>query len=231
MECVVTPIKPSMLAYSRKDQTSPALIQLFSSNGTMLPTLTWAPLTSHQRVRGKFGGCVTSVPMAICTAGKRLLPTGAMAQVALSAVAAKCASTTAWQPRTPSLQLSGTMKQMVVHLTAWWHTALSLLLGSVMFVATSEVHHPAGGLTNRGVAAQSAVIVQSPGGGSSTQPLQTPSTLKQELAWHSGITNATHLRATSLTTPVCKAPSEFSGSAVIARQGSPTAGLHGLVSE
>ena len=80
---------------------------------------------------------MTSATMAICTAGKRLLPTGAMAQVALSAVAAKCASTTPWLPRLPWLQLSWTMKQMMVHLTAWWHTAISLLVGFVMSVVTS----------------------------------------------------------------------------------------------
>ena len=75
------------------------------------------------------------------TAGRKLSPTGAMAMVALSAGAAKCASTTLWPPRLPCWHLSGTMRQSVLHLTVWWPTAISLLVGFVMSAATSGAQH------------------------------------------------------------------------------------------
>ena len=85
----------------------------------MLPMLTWALLTSHQRLAGKFGGCVISAQMATCTAGRQLLLTGAMAVVVPRAAAAKGASTTPELPRLPCWHLSGTMRQTMLHLTAW----------------------------------------------------------------------------------------------------------------
>ena len=80
-----------------------------------------------------------SVQMATCTAGRQPLPTGAMAVVALSAAATKCASTTPWPPRLLQLLLSGIMKQMMAHLIACWHKAMWLLVGAVMTAAASGV--------------------------------------------------------------------------------------------
>ena len=124
---------------------------------------------------------VISVPMAICTDGLQLSATGPLALDALSAAAAKCASTTPWPPRLPQLQLSGTMKSMMVHQTMWFHKAISPLLGSAVCVATTGVQHQIIGFIGS-LAAKNAAIVQRPGGGSSTQPLQKPRTLEQELA-------------------------------------------------
>ena len=133
-----------------------------------------------------------SAQMAICTTGRQLLPTGAVALAALSAAAAKCASTTLWRPRLPWLQLSGTMKQMMVHLPALWHKATSPLAGAAMSAATSGVHHLVSGSARRRLAAPNAVIMQGPRR-LSIQPLQTPSILEQEFAWQNGTKNATHL--------------------------------------
>ena len=74
---------------------------------------------------------------------------------ALSAAAARCASTIPWRPRLPWLQLSGTVKPMMVLLTPWWPKAVSLLLGSVMFAATSGVHHLVTGSARQKLAAHS----------------------------------------------------------------------------
>ena len=56
----------------QKGQTSADLLQLFSSNGTMLPMPTWAPLTSSHTATGRSGGHVSSAQMATCTAGQQL---------------------------------------------------------------------------------------------------------------------------------------------------------------
>ena len=95
--------------------------------------------------------------MVTCTAGKQVCIIGPMAQVALSAAAAKCASTTPWLPRLLQLQLNGTMRQMMVHLTVWWHKVARLLFGCVMSVATSEVQHPIIGSAKKNLAARSAL--------------------------------------------------------------------------
>ena len=142
LRCGVTPIRASMQVCSRTAQTSAALIQLFSSNGTMLPMLTLTPLTSRQRMERKYGGYVISAQMAICTAGRQRFSTGAMAVVALSAAAARSVSKTPWPPRLPQSQLSGATKQMLVPQKAWWHTAVSVLVGYVRCVATTGVQHP-----------------------------------------------------------------------------------------
>ena len=153
LTCVVAPIKTRRQVYSRKAQTSTDLLQLFSSNGTMLPMLTWAPLTSHQRMAGKFGGPVISAQMATCTAGGQLLPTGAMAVVALSAAGTKCASTARWPRRLLKSQLSGTIKQMLVLLTALSHRAISQWVGYVMCVESIGVSHPVNGSASTRLAA------------------------------------------------------------------------------
>ena len=69
--------------------------------------------------------------------------------VVLSAVAAKCASTTLWLPRLPWLQLNGTTKQVLVFLTMWWQKVIGLLAGSVMPVARHGSKHLISGSTNR----------------------------------------------------------------------------------
>ena len=85
-----------------------------------------------------------------------------MAQVALSAEAAKCASTTPWLPRLLWLQLNGILRQIREHLTVWWHKATSLLVGSVMSVATSGVLYLIIGSAKKELAARCALIRQGP---------------------------------------------------------------------
>ena len=163
--------------------------------------------------------------MVTCTAGKPVWTIGPMAQVALSAEAAKCASTTLLLPRIPWLQRIGTTRQTIVHLTVWWHKAISLLVGCVTSVATNGMQHPFIASAKLNVVAQSALRWQTARTGPSNQPLQSARTLKGELSWQSGIMCATHLRGTFPTTPVCKATSQSSGSAPSAQQGSNTDGL------
>ena len=45
LKCAVTQFRVSVYLDSRKVQISAALIQLYSSNGIMLPMLIWAKLT------------------------------------------------------------------------------------------------------------------------------------------------------------------------------------------
>ena len=97
-----------------------------------------------------------SAQTASCTAELKCRA-GQMAKVVLSAAAAKFASTTAWLPRLPQWQLSGTMRQTMVLLTVWWHKAASLLVGTVTLVATSGVPHPMPESANAKVAARSAL--------------------------------------------------------------------------
>ena len=87
------------------------------SGGTMLPTLTWATLSSNHTATDKSGGPVINVQMAICTAGQHLSTAEPQAMGVLSAVATRSASTTRWLPRLLWLQLSGTMLQMMAPLT------------------------------------------------------------------------------------------------------------------
>ena len=82
-----------------------------------------------------------SLLTAIGTAGQQTCRTGPEAVVALGAAATKCASTTAWLPRHPKWQLSGTLIQTTRLLTVWWHTARWLLAGSVRSVAVNEMRH------------------------------------------------------------------------------------------
>ena len=159
--------------HRRGGQTSAAFIQLCSSNGTMLPMLTWAPLTLLLRVVGKCGGHVTNAQMTTCITRRQLSIAGAMVVVVLSVAAAKCASTTPWQPKLPWWQLNGTMKQMKTRLTMWKQTANSLLVGCVVCVATGGVQHPTSGSTKSSAAAQSALTKQGARSASSTQPLRS----------------------------------------------------------
>ena len=98
--------------------------------------------------------------------------------VALSAAAAKCASTTPWLPWLPWLQLSGTMKQMMLHLTMWWHKAFSLLVGSVVSVATSGAQHLIRGSAEQLAAHNAQKQMQKAARRSSSQPLQSARTLQ-----------------------------------------------------
>ena len=227
--CAVALVRTKRQVCSQKAQKSADLLQLFNSNGIMLPAPTWVLLTSHQRMAGKFGGGVTSAQMATFTAGRPLLPTGAMAVVALSVAGSKCASTTPWPPRLPRWQLSGTMQQMLVLLTMWWHTAIIQSGGSVRSVATHGVHHPTNGSAKGKLAAHSVLIIERPKRGSGTQPLQSVKTLKAKRAWQNGTMNAMQPARTFLTTPACTATSRSSGSATSAQRGRSTAGLQGLI--
>ena len=226
--CTLTLIAATMKVFSRKAQKSAAFIQLCSSNGTMLPMLTWAPLTSHQKMAGKFGGYVISAQMATCTAGKLLSRVGAAVEVALSAQATKCASTIPWPPRLPRLQLNGTTKKTLVPLTMWWLRDISQSVGSVRCVATSGVNHPIGVLARARLAAHNVTKLNGARIRSGTQPLQRLRTLIAKLSWHNGTMSAMQPRGTSLTTPVCTAISRSSGSATNAQRGSSTAGLQCL---
>ena len=227
--CAAAPVRTRRQVYSRKAQTSADLLQLFSSNGTMLPTHTWVLLTSSHTATRMSGGDVISAQMATCTAGRPPLQTGAVALVALSAAGAKCASTTPWQPRLPGWQLSGTMKQMLVLLTMWWHKAIIQSGGGVRCVATSGVQHLVNASASKRLAAHSVPIIERPRRRSGTQPLQSVKTLTTKLSWQSGTTYAMQPRGTFLTTPACTARSRSSGFAASAQQGSSTAGLQGLV--
>ena len=128
----------SMRIESTPAQTSAVLTHVCKSSGTTLPTLSW--VTNHTATR-KSGGHVISVQMGTCTAGLQLCIAGAADVGVLSAVAKRCASITPWLPRLPWLQLSGTMKQIQKHLMMWWHNASKSLVGTVLSVAASGVHH------------------------------------------------------------------------------------------
>ena len=124
----ISPLLASFLSPSKHpkaSQTSACCTQSFRSNGTMLPTLTWATLLSGLKVITRFGGGVISAQMAICISGQHISIAGQMAQAALSAQAERCASTTPWPPLPHGLQPSGTTKQMQTwaHPTAQWRTA------------------------------------------------------------------------------------------------------------
>ena len=225
LRCAVTPTRASMQVFSRKGQQSAVLIQLFSSNGTMLPMLTWGPLTSDLTATRRSGGHVISAPMVTCTPGKQLSITGPQAQVVLSALAAKCASTTAWPPRLPRWQPSGTMKQMIAHLMMFLHKATSQLVGAVTPLATSGVQHPITGSVRKKLAAQGVLKLQEESCESSTQPLQRFKTLTTKLSWQNGTTNALHGKGIFPTTSLCGAASQSSSSAPNVQQGWSTAGV------
>ena len=216
--CVVAPVRTRRQVYSRKAQTSAELLQLSNSNGTMLPMPTWVRLTSSHTAAGRSGGYVISAQMATCTAGRQLFTAEAEAMVALSAAGAKYASTTRWPPRRPRWQLSGTMKQMLVLLTMWRHTAISQLVGCVGFVAVHGVHHPTNGSANERLAAQGVMISEGPSRRSSTQPFQSVKTFTAKLSWQSGTMNAPQPTKTSLTRLACRAPRRSGGSAKSAQQ-------------
>ena len=99
LKSAVSRVSASIHMDSRKAQISAALIPPYSSNGIMLPMLTWATTTSNHTAIGRSGEFVISVQMGTCIAGKQLSQTGAMAQAVRSAQVAKCASTTPWLPR------------------------------------------------------------------------------------------------------------------------------------
>ena len=187
-------LRASLHMDSRNAQTSAALIQFYSGHEIMLPILTWAPLTSNHTAQGRSGGCVISVQMVACTAGKHVSIAGAMAQAVISAAATKCACTTPWLPRLLWLQLSGILRQMRAHLTVWWHKAVSVLAGSVERVAISGVQ----GLVHESakeLVARTAPTMQGENQRSVTQPLQGATTL----FWQSGITSAMQRRGSFLT--------------------------------
>ena len=70
-------------AHSREAQIPACLIQLCKSSEIMLPLHTWGIFSSYHTATGRFR--VTSVQMAMLTAGQLLWPTGPMAVGVLSA--------------------------------------------------------------------------------------------------------------------------------------------------
>ena len=153
--------------------------------------------------------------MATHTAGQQESITGPQGLGVLTAPAAKYASTTPWPPKLHGLQLSGTMRQMMIHLTLWSRRAIRPLIGCVMLVITSGEQMYITGSAG----APAANNVQSSRHGPGAQPLQiTPS-------WLSGITDATRFRTTILTAQLWEVASRSSGSATSAEQDSCTAGL------
>ena len=171
-----------------------------------------------------------SVQTATCTDWKQLLRTGAMATGVLNAAAAKCASTTPWQPRLPWLQLSGTVKLIVTPLTVLWHTPINILVGCVRCVATDGLKHRIDESAKRG-AVPTVLTRHAARRGLITQPLQTARTLEAKLFWQKGTMNAMHLGETFPKTLPSKVISRFSGSATAVQQGSSTAGLQFPTSE
>ena len=132
--------------------------------------------------------------MAACIDGQHQSATEPMAVAALSAAAARCASTTAWLPRLHRLQLSGTMRRMLpwAFLTLWWHIPISQLADIARSAATD-------GLPRLMLVSASSLAAQSvpPEGQSpSIQPLQSVSTRRCK----SGTTSAMVPVATILTT-------------------------------
>ena len=159
-------------------------------------------MTSNLTAIGRSGGHVISAQMATCTAGKQLSIIGLQAQHVLSAAATRCASTILWLPRLLWLQLNGTTKQMLVHLTACWHKAIIMLLGTVMSVAASGMHHLMHGCARIKLAAQNAVTVKRARSPASVKPLQRVRTLTANLSWQDGTMNAIHHKETFPTIPL-----------------------------
>ena len=117
-----------------------------------------------------------------------------MAVAALSAAAARCASTTAWLPRLHGLQLSGTMRRMLpwAFLTLWWHIAISRLAGIARSVATNGL--PCLMLVSASSLAAHNVHLE--GQSPNIQPLQSVGIR----CWKSGTTSAMRPVATIPTT-------------------------------
>lgn len=119
--------------------------------------------------------------MATGTAGRQLSTTKQPTQAVFSAAVARLANITHWRPRLPQLQLSGTWKQLVAHLTARWLKAIRLEICTARCVATIGKPHPISG-SARMLAAHSAQT-QKGIARPSTQPLQNAKTHEEELSW------------------------------------------------
>ena len=136
-DCAVTRIRASMHIYSKRAQTSATLTKHYSSNGTMLPMLSWVTLSSHHTATERSGGYVISAQTVTCTAGWQVSKIELEAVGALNAMEIKFASTTRWLLRLPWLQLSGTTQQMMALLMILWHRAIKWPAGTARSVAAS----------------------------------------------------------------------------------------------
>ena len=123
--------------------------------------------------------------MATGTAGRQLSTTKQPTQAVFSAAVARLANITHWRPRLPQLQLSGTWKQLVAHLTARWLKAIRLEICTARCVATIGKPHPISG-SARMLAAHSAQT-QKGIARPSTQPLQNAKTHEEELSWQNSM--------------------------------------------